>query len=157
MNRITKTVRGLLAGSVLAGLLLSGAVVAEGSASAATTPVLYSANNLPWSASRHPSRFVFGNGGSPYFTNLTWKSWGSGSAWGTGKVWTQKAGCSPSYKCAYTSRWVGVYLSVVKTRNGTRYYSKMSVELSVSGKLRWESGTYQSGWWGHFPNVWPWF
>ena len=72
-------------------------------------------------------------------------------------AWTQKAGCSPSYKCAYTSRWVGVYLSVVKTRNGTRYYSKMSVELSVSGKLRWESGTYQSGWWGHFPNVWPWF
>ena len=38
-----------------------------------------------------------------------------------------------------------------------RYYSKMSVELSVSGKLRWESGTYQSGWWGRFPNVWPWF
>ena len=157
MNRITKIVRRLLAGGVLAGLLLSGAVVAEGSASAATTPVLYSANNLPWSASRHPLSFVFGNGGSPYFTNLTWKSWGSGSTWGTGKVWTQKAGCSPSYKCAYTSRWVGVYLSVVKTHNGTRYYSKMSVELSVSGKLRWESGTYQSGWWGHFPNVWPWF
>lgn len=52
---------------------------------------------------------------------------------------------------------MGVYLSVVKPHNGTRYYSKMSVELSVSGKLRWESGTYQSGWWGHFPNVWPWF
>jgi hypothetical protein len=49
------------------------------------------------------------------------------------------------------SRWVGVYLSVVKTRNGARYYSKMSVEFSVSGKLRWESGTYQSGWWGSFP------
>ena len=45
---------------------------------------------------------------------------------------------------------------MVKTHNGTRYYSKMSVELSVSGKLRWESGTCQSGWWGHFPNVWPW-
>ena len=76
VNRITKIVRRLLAGGVLAGLLLSGAVVAEGSANAATTPVLYSANNLPWSASRHPSSFVFGNGGSPYFTDLTWKSWG---------------------------------------------------------------------------------
>lgn len=47
MNRITKIVRRLLAGGVLAGLLLSGAVVAEGSASAATTPVLYSANKPP--------------------------------------------------------------------------------------------------------------
>src|ERR1700748_401502 len=101
VNRITKIVRRLLAGGVLAGLLLSGAVVAEGSASAATTPVLYSANNLPWSASRHPSRFVFGNGGSPYFTNLTWKSWGSGSAWGTRQVWAQKGRGRPGLKWAY--------------------------------------------------------
>ena len=156
MKRIPTIVRRLLAKGVLVGLLLSGAAVAEGSASAATTPVVYSANNTPWSASRHPSHFYFGNGGAPYFTNLTWKSWGSSSAWGTGKVWIHK-GCTPSYKCGYSSRWVGVYLSVVKTHNGTRYYSRMSIELRVGTKMKWESGTYQSGWWGHFPNVWPWF
>lgn len=100
--------RRLLSGAALAGLLLSGAVVAEGSASAATTPVVYAAHADGWHAYRKPGSFYVGNGGAPYFTNLTWKSWGANSAWGTGKLWIHKS-CTPSYKCGFTSRWVGVY------------------------------------------------
>ena len=148
-----KLARRLLSGAALTGLLLSGAVVAEGSASAATTPVIYSANNVPWSASRKPAKFYFGNGGAPYMTNLTWKSWGN-TAWGTGKIWIHK-GCVPSYKCGYTSRWVGVSLTTVKTHGSTRYYSRMAVELRVGSKMKWEVGYYRSGWWQAFPNIWP--
>ena len=96
-------------------------------------------------------------------SNLTWKSWGSGSAWGTGKLWTQKPGCSPSYKCAYYSRWAGVYLSTVRWHNGVRYYARMAIEFFVSGKARWVVGWYPhyncpgcSAFWG-FPLVWPYF
>jgi hypothetical protein len=86
--------------------------------------------------------FFFGNGGAPYFTALQWKSWNSGSAWGTGKLWTQKPGCSPSYKCTFSSRWVGVDLSTVRTHNGVRYYARMAVEFFVSGKAHWVTGWF---------------
>ena len=67
--------------------------------------------------------------------------------------------CTPSYKCGYTSRWVGVYLSVPKYHGAARYYGKMSVELSVSGKMKWEAGYFTApkgvtAYW-KFPLVWP--
>ena len=65
MNRITKIVRGLLAGGVLAGLLLSGAVIGEGTASASTTPVVYAAYVNGWHGYVKPGSFYFGNGGAP--------------------------------------------------------------------------------------------
>ena len=95
---------------------------------------------------------------APYFTNLTWKSWGANSAWGFGKIWIHKS-CTPSYKCGYASRWVGVYLSVPRYHGSTRYYGKMSVELSVGGHLKWETGYFTapkgltSCW--KFPLIWP--
>jgi hypothetical protein len=155
MNRARRL---LLSGAALAGLLLPATVAAEGSASAATTPVVYAAHADGWHAYRKPGSFYFGNGGAPYFTNLTWKSWGTNSAWATGKIWIHKS-CTPSYKCGYTSRWVGVYLSVPKYHGPARYYGKMSVKLPVSGKLKWEAGYFTApkgliSYW-KFPLVWP--
>ena len=155
MNRARRL---LLSAAALAGLLLPATVVAGGTASAATTPVVYAAHADGWHAYRKPGSFYFGNGGAPYFTNLTWKSWAANSAWATGKIWIHKT-CTPSYKCGYTSRWVGVYLSVPKYHGAARYYGKMSVELSVSGKLKWEAGYFTApkgvtAYW-KFPLVWP--
>jgi hypothetical protein len=133
-------------------------VAGAGMASASTSPVVYAAHADGWHAYRKPGSFYFGNGGAPYFTNLTWKSWGANSAWGTGRIWIHKS-CSPSYKCGYSSRWVGVDLSVPKYHGSTRYYDKMSVELSVSGKMKWEVGYFTApkgltSYW-KFPLIWP--
>jgi len=150
----------LAAGIGLAAL--AGPIAGAGMASASTSPVVYGAHLDPWHAYVKPATFYFGNGAAPRITNLTWKSWGSNSAWGTGKIWTIKAGCSPSYKCSFSSRWVGMYLSDPKYHGKTRYYDKMSVELSVGGKMRWETGYYgifypgaTAPYWEKFPNVWP--
>ena len=131
MARTSKIARRLLAGGVLVGLMLSAAVIGEGTANASTTPVVYAAHANGWHGYVKPGSFYFGNGGAPFITNLTWKSWGSKSAWGTGKIWTQKAGCSPSYKCSFSSRWVGISLTTIK-KHGTRpYYDRMAVEMRV--------------------------
>ena len=63
MNRARRL---LLSGAALAGLLLPGTVVAQGTASAATTPVVYAAHADGWHAYRKPGSFYFGNGGAPY-------------------------------------------------------------------------------------------
>jgi hypothetical protein len=93
-------------------------------------------------------------------TNLTWKSWGSKSAWGTGKIWTQKAGCSPSYKCRFSSRWVGISLTTIKKHGARPYYDRMAVEMRVGTKMHWFVGWFKyypgatvPSW--IFPLVWP--
>lgn len=146
-------------GFVLGGLL-AGPVTA---ASASTTPVVYAAHLDPWHGYVRPGRLIFGNGGAPEVSNLTWKSWGSGSAWGTGRLWTQKPGCAPSYKCRFYPRWVGISLSTVRMHGSARYYARMAVEFFVSGKARWVVGWYPhyncsgcAAYWG-FPLVWPYF
>ena len=151
----------LLAGAVLLGTLLAGAVFAEGPASASSAPVVYAARNDGWQhGSIRPGTYIFGNGGAPFFTALRWKSWGPGSAWGTGRLWIQKPGCSAaSYKCPYSSRWAGVYLSTVRTHGGVRYYARMAVEFFVSGQARWVTGWFATHggtmpYWG-FPAVFP--
>jgi len=135
-----KIIGKLLAGAALLGMAFSVAAAGELAASASTVPVVYAAHVDGWHGYVKPGTIYVGNGGAPYITQLKWKSWGSGSAWGTGKVWTQKPGCSPSYKCAYSSRWIGLYLSTVKTHGGTKYYARMAAKLFVSGKARWEVG-----------------
>jgi hypothetical protein len=52
-----------------------------------------------------------------------------------------------------------VYLGVPKYHGSTRYYDKMSVELSVSGKMKWEVGYFTApkdltSYW-KFPLIWP--
>jgi hypothetical protein len=99
-------------------------------------------------------------GGAPFITNLTWKSWGSKSAWGTGKIWTQKAGCSPSYKCKFSSRWVGISLTTIKKHGARPYYDRMAVEMRVGTRMHWFVGWFKyypgatvPSW--IFPLVWP--
>jgi hypothetical protein len=158
--RTSTIVRRLLAAIVLLGTVLAGTASAAASASASSAPVVYAAQNDGWQhGSTRPGTYIFGNGGAPFFTALRWKSWGSGSAWGTGKLWTQQPGCSPSANCRYSSRWVGVYLSTVRTHNGVRYFARMAVEFFVSGKSRWVAGWFgvhlgTMPYWG-FPAVFP--
>ena len=133
--------RVIIIAAIVAAIIaatLSGA----GAASASTVPVVYAAHNDGWHAYVKPGNFYFGNGGAPYFTGLHWTSWNSTSAWATGRLWTQKPGCSPSYKCPYYSRWVGVYLNTVRWHNEVRYYTRMAVEFYYAGKWRWDVGWF---------------
>jgi hypothetical protein len=91
---------------------------------------------------------------APFLTQLRWSSWNGTSAWATGKLWTQKPGCSPSYKCPYYSRWAGVYLNTVRWHNRTRYYARMAVKFWYAGKWRWDTGWLRNGFWA-FPVVFP--
>ncbi len=138
-------IRKLLAGAAIAAAALSGAAaIGEGTADASTVPVVYAAHNDGWHAYVKPGYFIFGMGGAPFFSGLRWTSWNGTSAWATGKLWTQKPGCSPSYKCAYYSRWVGVYLNTIRWHHGVRYYARMAVKFYWAGKWRW-----QVGWFGY--------
>jgi hypothetical protein len=164
MKFISRRMATAMAAVALALAALAGSAAGAGAASAATTPVVYAAHLDPWHGYVKPGRFIFGNGGAPELSNLTWKSWSSGSAWGTGKLWTQKPGCAPSYKCPFYSRWVGVYLNTVRAHGSARYYARMAIEFFVSGKARWQVGWYPryscsgcSAFWGSFPNAWPYF
>jgi hypothetical protein len=164
MKLISRRMATAVTAVALALAALAGSAAGAGAASAATTPVVYAAHLDPWHGYVKPSTFYFGNGGAPELSNLTWKSWGSGSAWGTGKLWTIKPGCHPVSSCRYYSRWVGVYLNTARLHGTTRYYARMAIEFFVSGKARWQVGWYPhyncSGcpaFWGSFPNAWPYF
>jgi hypothetical protein len=85
---------------------------------------------------------------------------GNKRAWGTGKIWTQKAGCSPSYKCRFSSRWVGISLTTIKKHGAQPYYDRMAVEMRVGSKMHWFVGWFKyypgakvPSW--IFPLVWP--
>jgi hypothetical protein len=154
-----KIIRKLLAGAAIAVVAFTAAAAGQGTAGASTVPVVHAAHVDGWHSYVKPGYFLFGNGGSPYFTNLTWKSWGSSSAWGTGRLWTQKPGCSPSYMCPYYYRWVGVYLNTIRWHNGVPYYDRMAVKFYRAGAWRWDVGWfgYHGGtvpYWA-FPAVWP--
>jgi hypothetical protein len=73
-------IRKLLVAATALGVLLSGAAISGGAASASTTPVVYGTSLNGWHAYVKPARIYFGNGAAPFITNLTWKSWGPGSA-----------------------------------------------------------------------------
>jgi len=151
-TRTVKIIRKLLAGATILGMAFSAAAIGEGTADASTVPVVYAAHNNGWHAYVKPGYFYFGNGAAPYFTGLHWTSWNSASAWATGRLWTQKPGCSPSYKCPYYSRWVGVYLNTVRWHNGVRYYARMAVKFRYAGKFRWDVG-----WFGYHKGTMPWW
>jgi len=146
-----RILRAVLVAVFLAGSVLIGTSMAQ----ASTVPVIYDTEANGWVAHVRPATIYFGQGGSPILGQLTWKTWGSGSAWGTGKLWTQTPGCTPSYKCAYHSRWAGVYLNTVRLHNGHRYFARMAVEFFVAGKARWDVGWIGSSGFWRFPAVWP--
>lgn len=159
MTRTMKIIGRLLAGAAILGMAFSGAAIGEGTAHASAVPVVHAAHNDGWHAYVKPGRFYFGNGAAPFFTGLRWTSWNSRSAWATGRLWTAKPGCSPGYKCPYSSRWAGVYLNTVRWHNGVRYYARMAVEFRNAGKMRWDVGWFgyhgaRVPWW-QFPAVFP--
>jgi len=152
MNIISK----LLAGAAVLGMALTGAVIAEGTASASTVPVVYgSAAALPWHGSVRPGSFYFGQGAAPEFRNLRWTSWNGTSAQATGRLWTVKPGCSPSYTCAFGTRYVQVTLSVVRSHHGTRYYARMAVRFFYGGRWHVVTGWLGSNGYWIFPLVYP--
>ena len=153
-NRDLKIAKKILTTAAILGMAFSGSVIEAAAANASTTPVVYAANNNGWDAHMKPGNFYFGNGGAPFFTNLRWTSWNGTSAWATGKMWTETPGCSPSYKCMYYSRWVGVYLNMIRWHNGIRYYARMAVEFRQAGRWHWDTGWLQGGYWV-FPLTWP--
>jgi hypothetical protein len=157
-----KVIKRLLVGAVvILGAALSGAAVAQSAAGASTTPVVYAAHEDGWHPYVKPGSFYFGQGGAPYITSLTWHSWSGASAWGTGKLWTQQPGCSPSYKCPYYSRWVGVSMTTIRWHGGQRYYARMAIEFWNAGAWRWDAGWFEYPFAGAtvpfwvFPVVWP--
>ena len=66
----------------------------------------------------------------------------------------QEPGCTPSYLCGYSSRYVQVDLSVIRLHDGTRYYARMAARFYYGGKLRWDTGWIVNGYW-IFPPVFP--
>ena len=137
-----KIIRKLLAGAAILGIAFSVAATVEGAAaSASTVPVMYAAHADGWHGYVKPRNISFGNGGAPFITNLTWKSWGASSAWGTGKLWVMNHnGCYPNYKCPYYSRWVGLSMTTIRWHNGQRYYARMAAEFFIAGQKTWQVG-----------------
>ena len=144
-----------LAAAAILGLALAVPAI-EGTASASTVPVVYAAHNDGgWHAYVKPQAFYFGNGGAPFLTGLHWSSWGANGAWATGTLHMQaQPRCSPSYKCPYTTRWAGVWLSTIRTHNGVRYYARMAVALWYAGRWHWDVGWFGNGFWA-FPAAYP--
>jgi hypothetical protein len=70
--RTSKFARALLAVGVLAGLLLSGAVIGAGTASASTTPVVYAAHVNGWHGYVKPGSFYPGATVPSWIFPLVW-------------------------------------------------------------------------------------
>lgn len=147
--RIAKKV---LAAVAILGMALTGAAIGEPAASASTVPVVYNDNG--WHGSVKPGILYFGNGGAPYITGLHWTSWNATSAQATGRLWTEKFGCTPSYRCGYSSRYVQVDLNTVRSHDGTGYYARMTVRFRYGGKWRRDTGWIRNGFWV-FPVTFP--
>ena len=154
-------IRQFFAGAAILGIALTGAAAGAGAASASTVPVVYgSAAALPWHGYVKPGNFYFGQGVAPEFRNLNWSSWNGTSAQATGRLWTVRPGCvPPTYKCAFSTRYVQVTLSVVRSHDGTRYYARMVIKFWYGGKWRLDTGWIGTGRVGGgfwvFPAVFP--
>lgn len=148
-------IRKIKAGAAILGLACSVAAIGAGPADAGTVPVVYSAHADGWHGYVRPAAIYFGQGGAPFLAKLHWSSWTGTSARATGELWAQKPGCSlPSYKCPYSSRWAGVYLTTIRWHHGTRYFARLAVRFWYGGKWRWDVGWLQRGYWA-FPLVYP--
>ena len=161
MKNIIRKLRAAAILGMAFAVALTGGAIGAGTASASTVPAVYAAHNDGWNGYTKPGYFTFGMGGSPYFTDLQWTSWNSSSAWGTGKLWTQQPGCTPSYLCPYSSRYVGVYLSTIRWHARIHpYYARMDVKFYYGGKWRWDTGWFGYAYggtvpWWQFPAVFP--
>ena len=117
-------------GAALAGLVLIGVpAVAASVASAATTPVIYNYASGWHNADVRPAWIIVGQGGAPMAHTWHWSTWDKGEpnphATSASTLWV--VNCVPNCGQGTTSyHKLVVTLSVVKTHNGVRYYSRMT-------------------------------
>jgi hypothetical protein len=118
-------------GAALAALALSGVpAVTASAASAATTPVIYNYDSGWHNADVPPAWVIVGQGGAPVAHTRHWSTWDKGEpnphATAAGMLLVDNCvpNCARQGKTSYHK--LVVTLSVVKTHNGVRYYSKMT-------------------------------
>jgi hypothetical protein len=95
-----------------------------------------------------PAAIYVGEGGAPYVKALKWPGWTAAGAQANGDLHMQKPGCAlPAYQCPYQRFRVKVQLSQVETRNGVRYYSRMSWTYSKNHVLHVIQWKTDKGYW----------
>jgi hypothetical protein len=128
-----RSLKTFIAAGVLAASIGAPAALmptAASAASAATTPVVYASGTPGWgNHSVRPSRILIGMGGAPWAHIGQWSTWDKGEplphATANGTLWVDN--CVPN--CAQgkeSDHHLVVTLSVVRTHNGVRYYSRMA-------------------------------
>jgi hypothetical protein len=110
---------------------------------AAALPVVYG-QVAGWHGGQvKPAAIYVGEGGAPYVKALKWPGWTAAAAHANGELLMQKPGCArPAYQCPYQRFRVKIQLGQVETRDGVRYYSRMSwTYISNHGQhvIRWKT------------------
>ena len=150
-----KLTTGLAAAALTAATVFATIPVAAAATATAKT-VVDSKDDLWQDMTVKPEKISFGNGGSPFITNLTWHSWTATTAYGEGKLHVQKPCNLPSYECtAYSVRWASVRLTSTKLHNGRPYFSKMAIVFYRSGKITRRLTDLHGYWTGKA--LWPYF
>ena len=150
----------LLAGAALAALALS---IAAPALASTPPPTKVQAQPTAWvGMSVKPRNIEFGQGGSPFITNLAWSYWHNGAnAWASGRLHAlANPACHPVYQCPYASRYVSVYLYTVKAHGTLHYFYNMAVRFYHDGAWHRLVGVFKplpgatAPYW-IFPAVWP--
>ena len=115
---------------------------------AAALPVVYG-QVAGWHGGQvKPAAVYVGEGGAPYVKALKWPDWTAAGAQANGELHMQQPGCAlPSFQCPYQRFRVKVELSGVETRDGVRYYSRMSwtyISNHRQHAIRWNT---DKGYW----------
>jgi len=115
---------------------------------AAALPVVYG-QVAGWRGGQvRPAAVYVGEGGAPYVKALKWPAWTAVGAHANGELLMQKPGCArPAYQCPYRRFRVKVQLSLVETRDGVQYYSRMSWTYISNHRqhvIRWQTS---KGYW----------
>ena len=125
-----RSLKTLLAAGALTASIGTPAALMPTAAAAAATPVVYASGTGGWSQrSVRPLWIEIGMGGAPAAHIGHWSTWDNGEpnphASATGTLWADN--CIPN--CAQgkeSHHRLAVTLSVARTHNGVRYYSRMT-------------------------------
>ena len=140
-----------------AALLTTTAALPSSAAPNPKLPVVTSRADGWMHPAQRPGLIAFGNGGAPYFTHLTWKSWTASSAYAQGTLRTMSATCAPAVSCPYHWRWASVWLHNPVNHGGRLYFGQMTVRYHRNGKLHRQHLHVGAGGYWIGPSRWPWF
>jgi hypothetical protein len=118
--------------------------VAE-AATAVPRPVVYNHAEGWGDPVTEPGNVTVGQGGSPYAGSLHWSYWAGFTAGATGKYHQIAPGCTPTYQCPYTHRYVAVTLSRAVHHGAKLFYTRMKWAYHQRGVRRiqrWYFRTY---------------